>query len=109
MNHEFRSRLIIIFEETSTDWECIVYHQMTFGSFWVAVRFKPWNGDLNNGFILMAELTYRGLKYTQTKSAKGLQEVHLQYCGHEIMSKRIHDAMKAEMGWKPLKKFIFSS
>jgi len=48
--------------------------------------------------IPMAELTYRGLKYTQNKSAKGSQEVHLQYCGHEIMSKRIHEAMKAEMG-----------
>ena len=47
---------------------------------------------------LMAELTYRGLKYTQTKPAKGVQEIHLQYCGHEIMSKRIHEAMKAEMG-----------
>ena len=46
----------------------------------------------------MAELTYRGLKYTQTKSPKGAQDVHLQYCGHEIMSKRIHEAMKAEMG-----------
>ena len=46
----------------------------------------------------MAELTYRGLKYTQTKSAKGTQKLHLQYCGHEIMSKRIHEAMKAEMG-----------
>ena len=59
--------------------------------------------------IKMAELTYRGLKYTQTKSAKGSQEVHLQYCGHEIMSKRIHEAMKAEMGWKLFKKIIFSS
>ena len=48
--------------------------------------------------IPMAELTYRGLKYTQTKSTKGSQEVHLQYCGHEVMSKRIHEAMKAEMG-----------
>ena len=46
----------------------------------------------------MAELTYRGLKYTQSKSAKGTQVLHLQYCGHEIMSKRIHEAMKAEMG-----------
>ena len=46
----------------------------------------------------MAELTYRGLKYTQqTKSTNSLQEVNLQYCGHEIMSKRIHEAMKAEM------------
>ena len=46
----------------------------------------------------MAELTYRGLKYTQTKLSKGSQAVHLQYCGHEIMSQRIHEAMKAEMG-----------
>ena len=46
----------------------------------------------------MAELTYRGLKYTQTKSVKESQEVNLQYCGHKIMSKRIHEAMKEEMG-----------
>ena len=46
----------------------------------------------------MAELTYRGLKYTQIKPVKEAQVVHLQYCGHEIMSKRIHEAMKAEMG-----------
>tara|TARA_Y100001968_G_C19119800_1_gene601452 strand:+ start:193 stop:369 length:177 start_codon:yes stop_codon:yes gene_type:complete len=48
-------------------------------------------------FNLMAELTYRGLKYIQTKSSKGSQKFLLQYCGHEIMSKRIHEAMKAEM------------
>tara|TARA_B100000700_G_scaffold309778_1_gene389431 strand:- start:656 stop:796 length:141 start_codon:yes stop_codon:yes gene_type:complete len=46
----------------------------------------------------MAELTYRGLKYTQTKSSSNSQEVHLKYCGYEIMSKRIHEAMKEEMG-----------
>ena len=46
----------------------------------------------------MTELTYRGIKYSQTKSAKGERELYLQYCGHEIMSKRIHEAMKAEMG-----------
>tara|TARA_B100001029_G_C14872777_1_gene345513 strand:- start:377 stop:517 length:141 start_codon:yes stop_codon:yes gene_type:complete len=46
----------------------------------------------------MAELTYRGLKYTQQKSSAASQAVHLKYCGHEIMSKRIHEAMKAEMG-----------
>ena len=46
----------------------------------------------------MAELTYRGLKYTQAKSAAASQAVNLKYCGHEIMSKRIHEAMKAEMG-----------
>ena len=48
--------------------------------------------------IQMAELTYRGLKYTQNKYKKCSSEVKLQYCGHEIMSKRIHEAMKAEMG-----------
>ncbi len=46
----------------------------------------------------MADLTYRGLKYTQPKSSKGKKELQLKYCGHEIMSKRIHEAMKAEMG-----------
>ena len=46
----------------------------------------------------MAELTYRGIKYTQNKSAGSSQAVHLKYCGHEVMSKRIHEAMKAEMG-----------
>tara|TARA_Y100001968_G_scaffold301542_1_gene313892 strand:+ start:388 stop:528 length:141 start_codon:yes stop_codon:yes gene_type:complete len=46
----------------------------------------------------MTELTYRGLKYTQTKSATASQSVYLKYCGHEIMSRRIHEAMKAEMG-----------
>ena len=48
--------------------------------------------------LSMADLTYRGLKYNQNKSSKEAQEVHLQYCGLEIMSKRIHEAMKAEMG-----------
>ena len=46
----------------------------------------------------MAELTYRGLKYTQTKYVSISQAVQIKYCGHEIMSKRIHEAMKAEMG-----------
>ena len=46
----------------------------------------------------MAELTSRGLKYNQTKSSKCSKEVKLQYRGYEIMSKRIHEAMKAEMG-----------
>ena len=46
----------------------------------------------------MAELTYRGDKHTQTKYTESSKEVQLQYCGHEIMSKRIHEAMKAEMG-----------
>ncbi len=45
----------------------------------------------------MAEFIYRGLKYNQTKPTKRHQKVHLQYCGHEIMSRRIHEAMKAEM------------
>ena len=46
----------------------------------------------------MSELTYRGRKYTQTKSADASKAVHLKYCGHEIMSQKIHEAMKAEMG-----------
>ncbi len=46
----------------------------------------------------MSELTYRGRKYTQTKSTPAAQSQHLKYCGHEIMSKKIHEAMKAEMG-----------
>jgi len=45
----------------------------------------------------MTELTYRGLKYTQTKSTVATQAVHLKYCGHESMSKKFHEAMKAEM------------
>ena len=45
----------------------------------------------------MTELTYRGLKYTQAKSSKDSKEIHLQYCGHAIMSKRIYEIMKAEM------------
>ncbi len=48
-------------------------------------------------FISMAELTYRGLKYSQNKSAITSQPVQLKYCGLETMSKRIHEAMKAEM------------
>ena len=48
----------------------------------------------------MPELTYRGLKYTQSKAASTSQDVdlHLKYFGHEIMRKKIHEAMKAEMG-----------
>ena len=46
----------------------------------------------------MPELTYRGHKYTQTKFAEASKSVHLKYCGHEIMSQKIHEAMKAEMG-----------
>ena len=46
----------------------------------------------------MAELTYRGLKYTRKTSAVETQAVHVKYYGHEIMSKRFHEAMKAEMG-----------
>ena len=46
----------------------------------------------------MQELTYRGRKYTQTKSGETFKAVHLKYCGHEIMSQKIHEAMKAEMG-----------
>ena len=45
----------------------------------------------------MADLTYRGRKYSQTKSSNYSQEVQLKYCGHEIMSKKIHEAMKDEI------------
>ena len=46
----------------------------------------------------MPELTYRGRKNTQAKSAEDNQAVYLKYCEHEIMSKKIYEAMKAEMG-----------
>ena len=45
----------------------------------------------------MTELIYRGNKYTPAKNPSSSQSIHLKYCGHEIMSKRIHAAMKAEM------------
>ena len=45
----------------------------------------------------MAELTYRGQKYNQTKSLAPSQAVHLKYCGHEIMSKKIHEAISEEI------------
>tara|TARA_Y100001968_G_scaffold270330_1_gene261469 strand:+ start:259 stop:399 length:141 start_codon:yes stop_codon:yes gene_type:complete len=46
----------------------------------------------------MSDLTYKERKYTQTKSAEPSKEVYLKYCGYEIMSHKIHEAMKAEMG-----------
>ena len=46
----------------------------------------------------MTELTYRGLKYNQSRSTEGSRAVHLKYCGYEVMSKKIHEAMKDEMG-----------
>ena len=56
----------------------------------------------------MADLTYRGRKYSQTKSTDVSQEVYLKYCGYELMSKKIHETMKAEMGYKlTLSKVIF--
>ena len=58
----------------------------------------------------MTELTYRGLKYTQAKSSKDSKKIHLQYCGHAIMSKRIYEIMKAEMDQKfDIHKFLLIS
>ena len=46
----------------------------------------------------MTVLTYRGKKYTQNKEVSQLEKpVLLKYRGLEVMSKRIHAAMKAEM------------
>ena len=36
----------------------------------------------------MSEITYKGHKYTQAKSAEAYQAMHLKYCGYEIMSKK---------------------
>ena len=48
----------------------------------------------------MSDLTKIGRKYNQPKSANSSQEVQLKYYAHEIMSKKIHEAMKAELGYK---------
>ena len=46
----------------------------------------------------MTVLTYRGKKYTQNKEASQLEHpVFLKYRGLEVMSKRIHQAISAEM------------
>ena len=46
----------------------------------------------------MTVLTYRGKKYTQNKEISKLeQSVLLKYRGLEVMSKRIHEAISAEM------------
>ena len=47
----------------------------------------------------MTVLTYRGKKYLQNKEASQETEpVLLTYRGIEVMSKRIHEAVTAEMG-----------
>tara|TARA_B100000579_G_scaffold429709_1_gene441920 strand:+ start:1143 stop:1283 length:141 start_codon:yes stop_codon:yes gene_type:complete len=46
----------------------------------------------------MPELIYRIRKYIQAKSDEDTRADYLKYCGHEIMSKKIYEAMKAEMG-----------
>ena len=61
------------------------------------MRFKQWNGDFKKEALSMAELIYKGPKDTQNKSDKDAKTLHLQYCGHEIMSKRIYEATKAEI------------
>ena len=46
----------------------------------------------------MTVLTYRGKKYTQNKEVSRLvQSVLLKYPGLEVMSKRIYEAISAEM------------
>ena len=51
----------------------------------------------------MTVLTYRGKKYTQNKEVSQDKEaVLLTYRGLEVMSKRIHEAVTAEMGWYKL-------
>ncbi len=46
----------------------------------------------------MTVLTYRGKKYIQNKEASQLeQSVLLKYRGLEVLSKRIHEAISAEM------------
>ena len=46
----------------------------------------------------MTVLTYRGKKYTQNKEVSHLkQPVILKYRGLEVLSKRIHEAISAEM------------
>ena len=47
----------------------------------------------------MTVLTYRGKKYTQNKEASQIEQpVLLKYRGLEVMSKRIHEAISAEIG-----------
>ena len=46
----------------------------------------------------MTVLTYRGKKYTQNKEASQIEQpVLLKYRGLEVMSKRIHEAIAAEI------------
>ena len=46
----------------------------------------------------MTVLTYRGKKYTQNKDASQLEHpVLLKYRGLEVVSKKIHEAISAEM------------
>tara|TARA_Y100001968_G_scaffold5732_1_gene5025 strand:+ start:393 stop:536 length:144 start_codon:yes stop_codon:yes gene_type:complete len=46
----------------------------------------------------MTVLTYRGRQYTQNKEVAQLEQtVLLKYRGLEVMSKRIHEAISAEM------------
>jgi len=49
-------------------------------------------------FTKMTVLTYRGNQYIQNKENSNKEPLILNYRSLEIMSKRIHDAMKAEMG-----------
>ena len=47
----------------------------------------------------MTVLTYRGRKYTQSKEVSQFEQpVLLKYRGLEVLSKRIHEAISAEIG-----------
>ena len=64
-----------------------------------AVRLKPRNGDLSKQIQnIMTDLTYRGKQYVKNKEILQKEAVLINYRGLEMMSKRIHEAMKAEMG-----------
>ena len=48
----------------------------------------------------MPVLTYRGKKYIQNKEVPQFESpVVLKYRGLEVMSKRIHEAISAELAW----------
>ena len=48
----------------------------------------------------MTVLSYRGKKYTQSKEVSQFEQpVILKYRGLEVMSKRIHEAISAEISW----------
>ena len=48
----------------------------------------------------MTVLTYRGKKYTQNKEVAQFEKpILLKYRELEVLSKRIHETISAEIGW----------